>query len=124
MRFFVFSFLVAATGCAADVACMSPAGTYKVELKATNGDCPDSLVKAIIEQLATTTTKASEACKSESMSATESFDVPEINGTCSAAISGSKVSTDAGYGGTLSYALTCSDNSTCKHAFTANYTKQ
>jgi len=104
--------------------CMTPAASYKIELKAENGNCPTELVKAIIEGNGSTSTKASEVCFTKSMSSSDNYTDANTGATCAIAISGSAFGTNGGYGGTMSVAATCSDNSSCQHSFKVIYTKQ
>lgn len=127
---FIGVLVLFAAGCEAESTtttasvCMTPAATYKIEFKAENGNCPTELVKAIVEGNATTSAKASEVCFTKSMSNSANYTDDATGATCAIAYSGSAFGTNGGYGGTMSVAATCSDNSSCQHSFKVIYTKQ
>lgn len=129
MRYFVLMAMLALAACESEtttttVACTTPAATYKIEWKAESGNCPAETVKALIEGAAQTSSKVSEACYTKSMSNSSNLTDQATGATCAVAVSGSAYGTNAGYGGTASVAITCSDNSSCQHGFKVIYTKQ
>ena len=127
MRTLLMMSMLACVGCATEtvtVPCMTPAGTYKVDLAAADGNCPETMQKAIIESLSDTVSKPSEACYTKSGSTSDSYEITELGVTCSRSFSSSTYGTYAEYGGTMSVGIVCSDNSTCQQAFSVHYTKQ
>lgn len=114
----------ALAGCAAEDPgpCMSPAGSYKIEVAPSNGTCPDSFNAAFTANFSTTKTKASEQCQVKTGSEVDQLSVDNV--LCDLTMSVSAASTASGYTGTMSVAVTCGDGSKCQEAYTIKYTKQ
>lgn len=129
MRYFLIVSLLALLACESEtttttVACTTPAATYKIEWKADSGNCPAELLKSVIEDATSTSAKVSESCFTKSMSNSSNYTDAATGATCAIALSGSAFGTNAGYGGTVSIAVNCNDNSSCQHGFKVIYTKQ
>ncbi len=129
MRSLVLFTLIALASCAAETAttnipCMTPAGTYKVELKAANGTCSQEFQKAFIESASGTNTKVSEACYTKSASTADTIVAEGTGVSCNVTTASSIFGTNVEYGGTLAVSVSCEDGSSCQHSFTVHYTKQ
>lgn len=111
----VILFGVVQTGCAADE-CEFPGGSYRPTIKEYSGTCPEAEVRAVFDD---PQTKAypKQQCWVETKSS-----VDQIDG-CSISASVSRVYSESGLTGTGSFAMTCSDGSSCNAAVKIVYVK-